>query len=74
MWFAGDVNTLMYAGDFSDIDECERADTCDHHCINTNGSYMCECNAGFKLFQDPKVIVLEQRVIIPNKTCIGKML
>ncbi|XP_034311593.2 uncharacterized protein [Magallana gigas] len=53
-----------------DIDECERADTCDHHCINTNGSYMCECNDGFKLFQDPKVIVLEQRVIIPNKTCI----
>lgn len=63
----------MYVGDFLDIDECERVDICDYYCININGSYMCECNDGFKLFQDFKVIVLEQRVIILNKICIGKM-
>lgn len=50
MWFVGDVNILMYVGDFLDIDECERVDICDYYCININGSYMCECNDGFKLF------------------------
>lgn len=40
----------MYVGDFLDIDECERVDICDYYCININGSYICECNDGFKLF------------------------
>lgn len=33
-----------------DIDECNmNIDDCDHSCINTNGSYYCECMSGFRL-------------------------
>lgn len=35
---------------FIDIDECSLNSTlCDHVCINTDGSYMCECNEGYQL-------------------------
>ena len=33
-----------------DVNECETLNGgCDHQCKNTNGSYICECNAGFFL-------------------------
>ena len=33
-----------------DIDECaEGTAHCDQQCVNTEGSYRCECNDGFKL-------------------------
>ena len=33
-----------------DVNECETLNGgCDHQCKNTNGSYICECNAGFLL-------------------------
>ena len=35
----------------TDINEC--LDTCSHHCINTEGSYHCECFAGY-IFQPNK--------------------
>ncbi|XP_022316517.2 uncharacterized protein LOC111120118 isoform X1 [Crassostrea virginica] len=53
-----------------DVDECERPNTCDHHCINTEGGYVCECNSSYKLYQGREAIIIDQRVIIPNKTCI----
>lgn len=31
----------------SDIDECEQNDTCDHQCLNTEGSFLCLCNDGY---------------------------
>ncbi|XP_019853361.1 PREDICTED: uncharacterized protein LOC105313106 isoform X2 [Amphimedon queenslandica] len=34
----------------ADIDECSmNIDDCYHSCINTNGSYYCECMSGFRL-------------------------
>ena len=38
--------TLLHA----DINECETSNACDEHadCHNTNGSYWCECWAGFQ--------------------------
>lgn len=37
-----------------DVDECERSEgqRCLHICINTLGSYKCECHPGYALMQD----------------------
>ncbi|NXB78457.1 FBLN3 protein, partial [Donacobius atricapilla] len=32
-----------------DIDECTLPPYCHHRCVNTPGSYYCQCNAGFQL-------------------------
>ena len=38
---------------FSEIDECsEGTSNCDHICINTNGSYTCDCDSGHFLQPD----------------------
>ena len=35
---------------FSDIDECQSSNGfCTHKCVNTDGSYRCECRSGFYL-------------------------
>lgn len=38
----------------TDLDECAifPGQLCAHTCINTPGSYRCECNEGFSLEQD----------------------
>ena len=43
-----------------DIDECEENVVCDQVCVNTNGSYYCDCEAGYNLRND-------------NITCEGKV-
>lgn len=44
---------------FTDIDECENRDVCQHGCRNTLGSYQCFCPMGYR--------------VMPNgKTCQGK--
>ena len=38
---------------YIDIDECqENTHSCQHICINTNGSYVCDCNEGYELNSD----------------------
>jgi hypothetical protein len=32
-----------------DINECDMWDECDQQCLNTNGSYTCQCNANYTL-------------------------
>ena len=35
---------------YLDVNECQMLNGgCEHHCINTNGSYVCKCNKGFFL-------------------------
>ena len=36
----------------TDINECNNNSTCDHRCINTIGSFICECNPGYQLNDD----------------------
>ena len=36
----------------TDINECNNNSTCDHRCINTIGSFNCECNSGYQLNDD----------------------
>ena len=32
-----------------DIDECANSQSCEHICVNTDGSYYCECDDGYEL-------------------------
>ena len=36
----------------TDINECNNNSTCDHRCINTIGSFICECDSGYQLNDD----------------------
>lgn len=42
---------VFFFSEFSDIDECEEAGLCGYNarCVNTEGSYECYCNDGYKL-------------------------
>lgn len=44
---------------FTDINECELRDACQHECMNTPGSHRCLCPAGY-------------RVMTNGKTCQGE--
>ena len=44
-----------------DIDECQLSNICNQSCINTGGSYYCDCESGYQLTTD-------------NSTCRGKQL
>lgn len=45
-----------------DVDECQMHNGgCHHSCMNTPGSYICECRPGFRLHAD-------------GRTCLGKCL
>lgn len=40
-----------YQQTVSDINECEEK-PCAHTCMNTNGSFICDCNVGYSLSAD----------------------
>ena len=40
------INNIL----LTDIDECQLGNGgCEHKCINTQGAFYCECEAGFRL-------------------------
>ena len=47
-----DLHTYIQTIILTDINECENNSTCDHRCINTIGSFVCECNPGYQLNDD----------------------
>ena len=55
----GSLNHLLLL--FLDNNECTSNDTnaCQQVCVNIRGSYLCQCNAGFRLSND-------------RRNCIGK--
>ncbi|KAI8771823.1 bone morphogenetic protein 1 [Biomphalaria glabrata] len=56
--FFSDVSVTkagFFARFVKELDECEGSDHgCDHTCINTLGSYRCECKIGYELHSDGK--------------------
>ena len=57
------VMTLIYVAIFiynqlSDIDECTLGiNGCNQNCVNTDGSYLCSCFAGYHLMSNQKTCV-----------------
>lgn len=50
----------VYVDMFLDVNECEELNGgCQQTCVNTQGSYHCECSEGFRMHAD-------------GRTCIGK--
>ncbi len=44
---------ILYWSTCTDINECSTNNGgCQHHCTNTDGSYVCSCNEGYKLTND----------------------
>ena len=38
-----------YSGECVDEDECDYNNNCDYSCVNTDGSFYCDCDKGYKL-------------------------
>lgn len=58
---------------FSDEDECqENNGGCHHNCVNTIGSYLCECKVGYTLHSN-KHSCKEGDFTMPNKNTISSM-
>ena len=48
-------NNINRTSPFTDIDECEVDNGgCQHKCVNTDGSFQCQCKQGFQLLADNK--------------------
>ncbi|NXU75213.1 TLL1 protein, partial [Oreotrochilus melanogaster] len=67
----GTVNKAGFAANFfKDKDECSKDNGgCQHECINTVGSYVCQCRNGFVLHEnkhDCKEAECEQKIHSPN--------
>ncbi|KAL9701971.1 hypothetical protein quinque_005412 [Culex quinquefasciatus] len=62
-------NTTM--GDCQDTNECNVGNAgCQHHCINSDGSYYCSCKYGFKLEVDKHgCLVLNDSVKLADVAC-----
>lgn len=69
---------LLYISVFifvSDIDECERSGDmggCQYFCVNTVGSYNCECPAGFLLTDDERTcrgIIIDKFKLCSSYSC-----
>ena len=41
-----------YSGECVDEDECDFYTNCQHSCVNTEGSFHCDCNEGYELACD----------------------
>jgi len=52
------MHLLQFCKIITDIDECLEYNDCHQMCLNTDGSYQCNCNTGFVLTVD-------------NRTCEG---
>lgn len=54
-WFCIHLASLYTLFSFwTDIDECQNRDTCQHECKNTIGSYQCVCPPGYRLMLNGK--------------------
>ncbi|XP_003787680.1 matrilin-4 isoform X1 [Otolemur garnettii] len=61
---------LQFQGRLCAIDLCaEGTHGCEHHCVNSPGSYFCRCQAGFVLQQDQKSCRAIDHCSFRNHSC-----
>uniref|UniRef100_A0A8C9B4P1 Matrilin-4 n=1 Tax=Prolemur simus TaxID=1328070 RepID=A0A8C9B4P1_PROSS len=61
---------LQFQGRLCAIDLCaERTHGCEHHCVNSPGSYFCRCQAGFVLQQDQRSCRAIDHCSFGNHSC-----
>ena len=68
---------ILVAITFADINECSSSSTngCQQVCVNTVGSYMCQCNAGYRLNNNGRTCAGEKlHTNIDGSTIIGHRL
>lgn len=57
-------------GCLSDVDECRAHNGgCQHRCVNTPGSYLCECKPGFRLHTDGRTCLAISSCTLGNGGC-----
>ena len=68
------INPIYQSCYIVDINECliDNGD-CQHQCVNTNGSYMCTCHDGYRLFPEDQALLIDNIPLIPNKSCFGEL-
>lgn len=45
-----EIHHVKFYNPLSDVDECSKENGgCQHECVNTFGSYSCQCRSGFML-------------------------
>uniref|UniRef100_A0A8C3QS40 Multiple EGF-like-domains 6 n=1 Tax=Cyanoderma ruficeps TaxID=181631 RepID=A0A8C3QS40_9PASS len=55
---------------FADVDECQvHNGGCQHRCVNTLGSYYCECRPGFRLHTDGRTCLALNSCALNNGGC-----
>ena len=66
------LSYVLSDDDISDVDECRDSEgACHHHCINTDGSYECSCNVGYKLLPDNRNCVKGIHIICEYSGLLG---
>lgn len=67
------IQFMIYCFYCPDINECEiSADNCDQICNNTIGSFLCDCEAGYELYNGSICIgegLVEVKSIIIQLSC-----
>lgn len=49
----------------ADVDECEGPDACSHLCINSPGSYHCDCHPGYVMEANGHHCKIRGKVLSP---------
>ena len=56
---------MNYCVLFADINECESdKGGCEHTCVNTPGSFSCQCNAGYNLAGNKKSCTGKDMIVL----------
>ena len=60
---------------FVDVDECLMgSDDCQHQCVNTEGGFTCSCFPGYRLYTEEQPLLIDDIMLLPNKSCYGESL
>ena len=65
---------MLHRSVIPDVNECQTASRggCTQKCINTLGTYKCECNTGYTINIDQRTCDGKYHVNIDHMTCDGK--